>query len=575
MNPICTLVLVAAPALSPSNALPNAIGQQGSPPAAETAQAQAMIQRGELAAAIELLRGRTEAAPEDGLAWYLLGRALHGLGEFDEAVGTYERACEFPGLEASAAYDAGCALARLGEADLALEWLGRATEAGFVDFGRMRTDEDLASVRDDARFRALLPAVGPPAFREDVAVLRAWNGESGGDQFGWIGRNAGDADGDGVADVLLSAPTRNEPGRRSCGKIYLYSGADGALLFERTGSAGESLGIGIDGAGDVNGDGHADVLAGASGSAGNTGAAYVFSGKDGEILLTLRGESRGDLFGRKVAGVGDIDGDGHDDVLVGAPNHDGPGGADSGRAYLLSGKDGSRILALDGTTAGERFGNAVDGSSSSAEKLLVIGAPGAGEGARGRVYVYRYESGSAELAFAIESGPDDVNLGRMFVSAVGDVDGDGVVDVYGSDWESNANGVTGSGRIYVHSGADGRRLHRLEGSAAGDGFGIGTAEAGDVDGDGCDDLLVGAWQNDEGASGAGKCTLYSGRDGRVLATYTCANPGDTFGFDTTGMGDLDGDGALDFLVTSAWSAYNGPQSGRAFVVSGRLPERER
>ena len=170
-------------------------------------------------------------------------------------------------------------------------------------------------------------------------------------------------------------------------------------------------------------------------------------------------------------------------------------------------------------------------------------------------------------AFAIESQAGDVNLGRMFVSVIGDVNGDGVQDVYGSDWESNASGVRGAGRIYIHSGADGSRLHELSGTQPGEGFGIGTCEAGDVNNDGCDDFLVGIWQSPDGARGGGKCVLFSGKDGAVLQTYTCSTPGDTFGYDTTTLGDINGDGLQDFLITAASSAVAGPKSGRIFVVS--------
>lgn len=81
----------------------------------------------------------------------------------------------------------------------------------------------------------------------------------------------------------------------------------------------------------------------------------------------------------------------------------------------------------------------------------------------------------------------------MFVSAAGDLDGDGSMDVYASDFTNSAKGPS-TGRIYVHSGSTGQRLYALTGEGAGEGFGIGPAHAGDVDGDGTIDLLItSAW----------------------------------------------------------------------------------
>ena len=93
-----------------------------------------------------------------------------------------------------------------------------------------------------------------------------------------------------------------------------------------------------------------------------------------------------------------------------------------------------------------------------------------------------------------------------------------------------------------------------------------------MDGDGHDDLVVGAWQNGEHAPSAGKVYVYSGKDGSVLRTLTGTVPGDTFGFDATGMGDVDGDGVPDFVITSAWSDDHGPQTGRTYIISGAVPD---
>ncbi len=540
-------------------------GAQTTPPEGAVAKAQVHATAGEFQKAIDLLLPFLANHEDDSAGWVLLASCQHSLGEYERALLAHAKVATFPARRATGCYNMACASARLGRTDEAFECLDQARLAGFFNATLMQSDADLASLRSDPRFAKYLTLAGlPVSFVEEVEPMFVLEGEAAGDQFGWIGRNAGDCDGDGTPDMLISAPWKSIAGR-GAGRIYVYSGATGKELLRCSGQPGERLGIGIDSAGDVNGDGHADLLAGASGS-GGTGRAYIYSGKDGAVLHTFSGEAQRDNFGRKVAGAGDVNGDGHSDVIIGARGFDGVH-AEGGRAYVYSGKDGSLLLTLDGEAAGDQFGSSVDGHTDEHGTLLVVGAMGAGASQCGRVYAYRVRNGKAELAFKIEGQRGDVNLGHMFVSAIGDLNGDGFVDVYGSDWESNANGVQGSGRIYIHSGKDGERLFELAGKNPGEGFGIGTCEAGDVDGDGCDDFLVGIWQSRSGAPSGGKCTLFSGKTGSVLANYTSRSPQDTFGFDTTGMGDLNGDGRLDFLITAAYSHVRGPKSGRAFVVS--------
>jgi hypothetical protein len=94
-----------------------------------------------------------------------------------------------------------------------------------------------------------------------------------------------------------------------------------------------------------------------------------------------------------------------------------------------------------------------------------------------------------------------------------------------------------------------------------------------VDGDGRADLIVGAWQYAREAISGGRAYLYSGKDGALMKTFTCRTPGDTFGFDAVTMGDVDGDGTADFLITSAWSGVSGFHSGRVFLISSGVKRR--
>ncbi len=557
---ICAGLLVAGCADSPP--VEQAAGPVEDDARQVIARARKLIQEKDFAGATALLETLTDREPTNARAWMVLGYAWHAAGEYERAIPLHEKAAEFEETAPQAMYNAACSYARLGKNDEAFALLGRVRDTNHFDLTQITFDPDLESIKDDPRVATLMPGPGDfdRPFVEPSRIVQEWRGEGAGGAFGWIARNIGDVDGDGADDVTTSAPNLNVDGEWA-GRVYVYSGRTGRKLWTRSGEPGDRLGLGIEAAGDTNADGIPDVVAGAPGA----GKAYVYSGRDGKILLTLEEKQEGELFGRTVSDVGDVDRDGHADVLVGAPGND-EAGEDAGRAAVYSGKDGSILLELLGERAGDQFGSAAAGSTGGQHTILVVGAPNAGDGQRGRTYVY--DGLSAEPHFVIEADELGSNLGGMFVSVVGDVNADGILDVYASDWSNEAKGPT-TGRVYVHSGRDGRRLLTLTGEAEGDGFGIGPADAGDVDGDGHDDLIIGAWQHAGAAPSGGKVYLYSGRDGSLVREWTCRVMGETFGFDATGMGDVDGDGAIDLLLTSGWSAVNGPRSGRIFIVSSK------
>lgn len=529
----------------------------------EITRAQAAMQAGQVDSAIMTLEGYFNLNPGATAGWLLLGNAYRQKGDLPKALAAYQKVTVPRPGRLQATFNIAGIHARLGQADSAISLLTSLKATGAYDMELAMSAPDFADLRSSPRFLATQFNAGDftNPFVERVRVIHEWVGETKGDQYSWIARSIGDVDGDRVQDVVTSAPTYGAAGQPTGrGRVYLYSGRSGKLLWQYTGEPGENVGIGLEGAGDVNRDGVADVIAGAPG----WGRAYVLSGRDGSVLHRLQG-AVAEGFGNSSAGAGDQDGDGHADVVVGAPASNATGQG-SGSAYVHSGRTGSVIVKLDGERAGDGFGSIVAGNRAGRGSPVLVGAPRAGDGQRGRVYVFRDLRAPARQV--IESDSTGAALGAMFTSLVGDVDGDQVPDVYASDFANAARGPS-TGRVYVRSGATGSPLLTLTGENPGDGFGIGSADVGDVNKDGRDDLLIGAWQYSAVAPSGGKVYLYSGRDGSILQTITGRIPGETLGFDATGAGDVDGDGVVDFLVTSTWSNVKGFRSGRMFIISGK------
>lgn len=512
-----------------------------------TAAGRARAAAGDHAGAVELLQQVVAADDSDGAAWYQLGYSLHALGRLEEALAAHERAASFPAHAAAAGYNAACALALLGRGEEAFARLQAAIRAGFGDRALLAGDSDLAALRDDPRFATLLPARldGTAAFRAPVRVLHELQGRAGGEEFGWVARAVGDLDGDGATDFAATAPGH----ARGAGRVDVHSGRSGARLFSREGRPGWRLGNSVAGGADVDGDGTPDLVAGAPGA----DRALVLSGRDGGTLLELADTAPGGQFGLKVTLMEDLDGDHRAEIAVGAWRADGGRGA-----VTVFSASGVRLFRIAGSAPGDALGSALDATREGGHHLLVVGASGAR-----RCDVLRCSASGAEPAFSIRGGPASANLGQYFASVLGDVDGDRVPDVYASDWQDSG----GVGRVYVHSGRTGERLLDLPGSAPGEQFGTSAATCGDADGDGHADLVVGAWQSAAGAPSGGRCALHSGRDGRLLAQWIALQAGDTLGFDAVGLGDVDGDGSPEFLLSAAWSLLDQPRQGRVFVVS--------
>ena len=486
------------------------------------------LAKGDLAAAQKSFRSVTKSQPANLAAWHFLGYALHAGGRPEQALPAFMKAVAHPRLAAADSYNIACIHCLAGRLSQSLSWLEKAWRAGYRDLAHARKDADLARAREQPAFQQLLQRLEAELipFGDEVTVLHEIPGDQAGDQFGWVADNAGDVDGDGRNDIIIGAPTVRRQGRVH-GAVYIHSGRTGKRLFQILGKPGDYLGNGVDGIGDVDGDGHADFTAGGPATQqSGSGRICVYSGKTGKLLASHAGDANGDRMGVEAAGIGDLNNDGINDYLAGAERHDG-NGKDSGRIVIYSGRTHKAIARLDGERAGDQFGRAAEGSFANGDGLLVVGAAKAGPQRRGRVYVYRGQD--LKLAFTIEADSTGAALGEMFVSIPGDLNGDSIPDVYASDWRNSAKGPN-TGRVYLYSGKDGSQISVLTG-AKGEGFGIGKAVAGDVDADGTPDLIIGAWQNSDTAKSAGKSYLVSGRSLRRIREYGCQAAGDTFGFD--------------------------------------------
>ncbi len=411
----------------------------------------------------------------------------------------------------------------------------------------------------------------------------AWTtvGEALDDNLGAAVASAGDTDGDGYSDVVVAAPGYGT----DAGRVYFYRGGASGLeatpfrIF--TGEApGDDLGAVLTTAGDVDGDGYADVMVSAQGNASNTGKAYLYRGGPSGLAATSAwtavGEAAGDEFGAALAGGGDANGDGHCDLLIAAPLFLPDPGAPTihgGRAYLFTGGPSGPASAAGWSGSGEEIANYFGWSVDSAGDVngdgytdIVVGASGYNS-QTGKAYLFQ-GSPSGLFATAAWTAVGEAGSGSFGISVAGagDVNSDGYADVVVGARAFNSI----AGKAYLYLGSPTGLSSAAAWSATGEGnsnyFGGSVASAGDVNGDGYSDVIIGAFGY---GSSMGKAYLYFGMSGGLSSSATWTSTGeaagDNYGASVGTAGDVNGDGYSDIVV----GAYRFKlETGKAYVYLG-------
>jgi hypothetical protein len=441
----------------------------------------------------------------------------------------------------------------------------------------------------------LLPGllVTSPALGSIQATDWSRAGTQSADFFGRSVAPAGDVDRDGFGDLLVGAPGFDTP-LTNAGAAYLYrGGANGPAatpVWEYLGTqSGAGTGTVVAPAGDVNNDGYPDVIVGSP--LYNTGGINVDAGRVDVFLgsalglpvvpsQTFFGTGLAARFGHSVASAGDIDGDGYDDVIVGAPGwvvqH-----LDEGKAFLFRGTSGGLVSTTwvsNGGAPGALLGHSVSGAgdvNGDGYADVIVGSPGRGFNFNAEGFAYLYMGAALGLGGAPVStlgGNNDQSFYGGAVANAGDVNGDGYADVLIGARAGN-DGQANTGYAELRAGNPfglGAILWSSFGVENEERFGVSLATAGDLNGDDYADFVVGADQYPDPVERTGRASVWLGGPGapELLVHLLGSVTGEEMGYAVGTAGDLNDDGFSDLAIGQPGASVNLPADGQVALWRG-------